>query len=139
MLAKQPREEACVVIAHVIADGLDAFAGGREQALGGFYAQALQVVQGFVAGGQLKPAHKVADAHAVIARDVFEAELVGEVLFEPMLDLQDDHVLVQLLATKADTPRGVVALHLVKDVAGHGLGDIGAAKTLDHVDVKIAG
>jgi len=56
-----------------------------------------------------------------------------------MLDLQDDHVLVQLLAAKADAPRGVIALYFVKDVAGYGLGDIGAAKTLDHVNVEVAG
>ena len=59
-------------------------------------------LQRLVAGGCLEAAHEVADAHAVFPRDVFEAELVGKVLFEPVLDLQDDHVLVQLLPTKTD-------------------------------------
>ena len=37
--------------------------------------------------------------------DVFKAEFVGKVLFKPMLDLQDDHVLMQLLPAKPDPPR----------------------------------
>ncbi|MNH18786.1 hypothetical protein D3C79_785030 [compost metagenome] len=96
-------------------------------------------MQRLVTGGALEAAHEVADAHAVVARYIFEAELVGKVFFKPLLDLQDDQVLVQLLAAKSHTPRGVVALHLVEDVAGHRLGDIGAAETLDQVDVQVAG
>ena len=71
--------------------------------------------------------------------DVFEAELVGEMFFEPMLDLQDDHVLVQLLPTEPDTPRRIAALHLVKDVAGHGLRHVRAAEAFDQIDVEITG
>jgi hypothetical protein len=96
-------------------------------------------VQRLVAGGGLEAAHEVADAHAVVAGHVLEAELVGEVLFEPVLDLQDDHVLVQLLPAKADAPGRVAALHFVENVAGHGTGHVGAAETLDQVDIQVAG
>ncbi|MNY23049.1 hypothetical protein D3C86_1566970 [compost metagenome] len=62
-------------------------------------------MQWLVTGGGLEAAHEVADAHAVFAGDVFEAELVGEVFFEPVLDLQDDHVLVQLLPAESNPSR----------------------------------
>ncbi|CNL83629.1 Uncharacterised protein [Mycobacterium tuberculosis] len=62
-------------------------------------------MQRLVTGGGLEATHEVADAHAVFAGDVFEAELVGEVFFKPVLDLQDDHVLVQLLPAKPNTSR----------------------------------
>lgn len=95
-------------------------------------------MQRLIAGGGLEAPHEVADAHAVLPGDVFEAEFVGKMLFEPMLDLQDDHVLVQLLPTKADTPRRVAALHFVENVTGHGLGDVGAAEAFDQVDIQVA-
>ncbi len=139
VLAEQPGKEAGVVVADFVADGLDALARSREQALGGFDAQPLQVMQGFVAGGGLEAAHEVANAHAVLAGHVFEAELVGEVFFEPVLDLQDDHILMQFLAAKADASRGVTALHFIEDVPGYGLGDVGPAEALDQVDVQVAG
>ncbi|MNJ55748.1 hypothetical protein D3C77_512660 [compost metagenome] len=75
----------------------------------------------------------------MVAGHVLEAELVGEMLFEPVLDLQDDQVLVQFLPAKAHAPRGVVALHFVEDVAGHRLRHVGAAESLDQVDVQVAG
>ncbi|MNC34236.1 hypothetical protein D3C75_826610 [compost metagenome] len=59
--------------------------------------------------------------------------------FEPVLDLQDDQVLVQLLPAKAHAPGGVVALHFVEDVAGHGAGHVGATEAFDQVDVQVAG
>ncbi|MNF68680.1 hypothetical protein D3C84_505430 [compost metagenome] len=139
MLAEQAGEEAGVVVTDFVTDGLDALARGAEQALGRFDAQPLQVVQGFVAGGALEAAHEIADAHAVFAGHVLEAELVGEVLLQPLLDLQDGQVVVQLLPAEADAPGGVVALHFVEDVAGHALGHAGAAVTLDQVDVEVAG
>ncbi|MNF63805.1 hypothetical protein D3C84_455170 [compost metagenome] len=75
----------------------------------------------------------------MLTRHILEAELVGEVLFQPLLDLQDSHVVVQLLAAEADAARSVAALYLVEDVAGYRLGDTGAAETLDQVDVEVAG
>ncbi len=128
VLAEQSGEEARVVVTNFIADGLDALATAGQQALGRLDAQSLQVMQRFVAGSGLETTHEVADAHAVFAGHVFEAELVGEVFFEPMLDLQDDHVLVQLLPAETDPPRRIAALHFVKNVAGHSLGHVGAAK-----------
>lgn len=110
----------------------------RTAILGGFDTQPLQVMQRFVARRGLEAAHEVADAHAVFARDVFKAEFVGEVLFEPMLDLQDDHVLVQLLPAKSHAPRCVAALDFVQDVSRNGLRHVGAAESLDQVDIEIA-
>ena len=75
----------------------------------------------------------------MVASHILEAELVGEMLLQPVLDLQDDQVLVQLLAAEAHAPWRVVALHFVEDVAGHGTRHIGAAETLDQVDVQVAG
>src|SRR5476651_1983175 len=75
VLAEQSGKEAGVVIADFIADGLDALAGAREQALGGFDPQALQVVQRLVAGGGLEAPHEVANAHAMLPGDILEAEL----------------------------------------------------------------
>ena len=46
VLEEQACEEAGIVVADLVADGLDALAGGGQQALGGFDAQALQVVWG---------------------------------------------------------------------------------------------
>jgi hypothetical protein len=40
----------------------------------------------------------------VLAGDVLEAELVRVVIFQPMLDLQNGRVLVQLLPAKAQRP-----------------------------------
>ena len=101
VLTEQPGEEAGVVVTHFIADGLDALARTRQEPLGRLDTQTLEVMQGLVAGGALETAHEVADAHAVVARYVLEAELVGEVLLQPVLDLQDDQVPVQLLSAKA--------------------------------------
>jgi len=42
VLAKQPRKETRIVVTHLIADGLDALATAREQALGRFDAQTLR-------------------------------------------------------------------------------------------------
>ena len=96
-------------------------------------------MQRLVAGGGLEAAHEVADAHAVLPGHVLEAELVGEMLFEPVLDLQDDHILVQLLPAETDPSRRIVALHFVKNIAGHGLGDVGAAEAFDQIDIEVAG
>ncbi|MCY1401760.1 hypothetical protein D9M71_168830 [compost metagenome] len=74
----------------------------------------------------------------MFAGNVLETEFVGEMRFQPLLDLQDYQVLVQFLPTEANAPRGVVALHFVERVTGHGLGDVGAAEALDQVDIQIA-
>jgi len=139
VLPEQARKEVGVVVPHVVTDGLDAFAGGRKQPFGGLYAQALQVMQGFVACRQLEAPHKITNAHAVLASHVLEAELVGKVFFELVLDLQNDHVLMQLLPAKPDAAGGVVALHFIQDVACDGLGNIGATEAFDQVNVKVAG
>ena len=75
----------------------------------------------------------------MIAGHVFEAKLIRQMVFEPVLDLQDDHVLMQFLPAKTDTSGGVVTLNLVQDVTGHGLGNIGAAEALDQINVQVAG
>jgi len=139
VLTEKPRKETGIVIANFVADGLDALARARQQPLGGLDPQPLQVVQRLVTCRALEAAHEVADAHAVVAGHILEAELVGEVFLQPMLDLQNDQVLMQLLPAKAHAPRGVVALHFVEDVAGRGAGHIGAAEALDQVDVQVAG
>ncbi|RMV63912.1 HTH-type transcriptional regulator glxA [Pseudomonas syringae pv. pisi] len=139
MLAEQSGKEAGVVVAHFVADGLDALARPRQQSLCRFDPQPLQVMQRLVACGGLKAAHEIANAHAVLTGHVFKAELVGKVLFQPVLDLQNDHVLMKLLTAKTDSPRRVGATHFIEDVAGDGLGDIGAAEALDQINVQIAG
>ncbi len=139
MLAEQAGKEARVVVAHFVADRLDALARGREQGLGRFDAQALQVVQGLVAGGRLETTHEVADAHAVFACDILEAKLVREMRFEPFLDLQYAGVEVELLAAEADSARAVVALHFEQHVARHALGDVRATEALHQIHVQIAG
>ncbi|MOA13994.1 hypothetical protein D3C78_1340690 [compost metagenome] len=139
MLAEQPGEEARIVIADFIADGLDALAAAGEQALGGFDPQPLQVMQRFVTGGGLEAAHEIADAHAMFPGNILEAEFIGEVLFEPLLDLQDDHVLVQFLPAEADPPWRIAALHFIQDIPRHGLGDVGATEAFNEVNVEIAG
>ncbi|MNC82637.1 hypothetical protein D3C75_1362230 [compost metagenome] len=60
-------------------------------------------------------------------------------LFEPVLDLQDDHILMQLLSAEANAAGGIAALHFIQDVTGHGLGHVGAAETLDQIDIEVAG
>lgn len=110
-----------------------------EHALGGLDPQSLQIVQRLVAGSGLEAPHEVADAHAVVAGDVLETELVGEVVFQPLLDLQDRRVMVQLLSAEADTPWGVAALYFVEGIPGHRLGHRSAAETLDQIDVEVAG
>ena len=52
----------------------------------------------------------------MVAGDVLETELVGEVVFQPLLDLQDRRVMVQLLTAEADTPWGVAALYFVEGI-----------------------
>lgn len=110
-----------------------------EHALGGLDPQSLQIVQRLVAGSGLEAPHEVADAHAVVAGDVLETELVGEVVFQPLLDLQDRRVMVQLLSAEADAPWGVAALYFVEGIPGHRLGHRSAAETLDQIDVEVAG
>ena len=46
-------------------------------------------MQRLVAGGGLKAPHEVADAHAVLAGDVLEAEFLCVVGLKPFPDLQD--------------------------------------------------
>ncbi len=75
----------------------------------------------------------------MLAGDVFKAKFVGKVLFKPMLDLQNHHVLMQFLPAKTDSPRRIRAAHFVENVAGDGLGDVGATEALDQVDVEVAG
>ncbi|MNJ52536.1 hypothetical protein D3C77_478770 [compost metagenome] len=74
----------------------------------------------------------------MVARYILEAELVGKMFFEPLLDLQDVQVLMQLLPAKTHASRGVAALHFIEGVAGHRLGDVGAAEAFDQVDIQIA-
>ena len=83
---------------------LRAYSAGSQPA-GAVHPQALQVMQGFVPRCDLEAAHEVADAHAVFTGHVFETKLVGKVLFEPVLDLQNNHVLMQLLPAEANAPR----------------------------------
>ncbi|MNR54255.1 hypothetical protein D3C85_1744100 [compost metagenome] len=71
--------------------------------------------------------------------NVLEAEFIGEVLFQPLLDLQDDHVLVQFLPAEADPPWRIAALHLIQDIPRNGLGDVGATEAFDEIDVEVAG
>src|SRR3546814_4114964 len=93
-------------------------------------------MQWFVPRGGLEAAHEVADAHAVLPGDVLKAKLVGEVFFEPVLDLQDDHILVQFLTAEADSSRRVAALHFIQNVSCHSLGHVGAAEASDEVDIE---
>ncbi|MCY1446151.1 hypothetical protein D9M71_627000 [compost metagenome] len=71
--------------------------------------------------------------------DILEAELVRIVLLQPLLDLQDGRVVVQLLAAEAQAAGRIAALHFVQYVPGHALCHADAAEAFDYVDEHVAG
>lgn len=96
-------------------------------------------MQRLVARSGLEAPHEVADAHTVFSCNVLKAELFGKMLFEPLLDLQDNHILMQFLPTEPHPSWHIVALHFVKNIAGDCLSNVGSAKTLDQINVQVAG
>ena len=70
-------------------------------------------MQRFVTGCTLESTHEVANAHAVLTGYILESEFVRIVFFEPLLDLKNGDVLMQLLTAEANNTGCVATLDLI--------------------------
>ncbi len=113
--------------------------GAFEQALGFFYAEALLVGVGRVAGGLLEAADEVAAAHAEVVGQFGDGDIFAKMFFQVALDLQHGLVCVQLLVVEDHEgclgSAVVVYFEDFRKMHGRGLVD----KLLDQVDDQVEG